>query len=52
MSEGKRNEQGELMELSHEAVPGFKKAFYVIFALGCLFLAGVFIFGGSGINAH
>ena len=52
MSEGPRNEQGELMELKHEPVPGFKKAFIIIFALGCLYLAGVFLFGGSIINAH
>jgi len=52
MSEGKRNEHGELMELSHEPVPGFKAAFVIIFALGCIYLAGVFIFGGSVINAH
>ena len=52
MSQDKRNEKGELMELSHAPVPGFRKAFIIIFALGCMYLAGVFIFGGYFINAH
>ena len=28
----------EIMVLSHDPWPGFKKAFYIIFALGCGYL--------------
>lgn len=52
MSNGPRNDKGELMELSHDPVPGFRKAFLIIFFLGMFFLAGVFIFGGMLSNAH
>ena len=35
----------EIMELRHEPVPGYKKIFYIVFAVGVLYLAAVFLFG-------
>ena len=40
----------ERMELSHEAVPGYRPVFYVVFALGLLYLAGVFLFYSGGAH--
>lgn len=37
----KRNEKGEITELSHEAWPGFRPAFLVVFAVGVLYLATI-----------
>ena len=33
----------EVMELKHEAVPGYKLVFYVVFFVGILYLGLVFI---------
>lgn len=45
-----RNEQGDVMVLGHTPWPGYRKAFYIVFALGTLYLmlafAGVFSAGG------
>lgn len=38
-------ESEEIMELRHEPVPGYKTAFYIIFAIGVLYLGAVFLFG-------
>lgn len=35
----------EKMELTHEPVPGYKTAFYIVFALGVLYLGAIFLFG-------
>ncbi len=45
----KRNEQGEIIELGHAPWPGYRKAFYVAFGLGWLFLLLAFtgILGGG-----
>lgn len=43
MSHRLRNEKGELLELKHEAVPGYKKAFYIAFAFGSLYLLLLFV---------
>ena len=32
-------EQKEIMELGHEPWPGYKKAFGIVFALSCVYLA-------------
>lgn len=44
-----RNEQGEIVVLGHNPWPGYRKAFYVAFALGTAYLllafSGLF---GSG----
>ncbi len=40
----------ERMELSHEAVPGYRPVFYVVFALGLLYLAAVFFFTSGGAH--
>lgn len=34
----------ENKELSHEPVPGYKPAFYIIFAICVLYLAFIFIY--------
>lgn len=36
-------EHKEIMELKHEAVPGYKKIFYIILAIGSLYLAFIFL---------
>ena len=45
-----RNEQGEVIVLGHSPWPGYRKAFYIVFALGTFYLllafAGVFSAGG------
>ncbi len=33
-----RNEQGEIIVLGHAPWPGYRKAFYVVFVLGNLYL--------------
>ncbi len=38
-----RNEQNEIMVLSHEPWAGFKKAFGIIFALSGIYLAAILI---------
>ena len=35
----------ELMELAHKPVPGYRTAFYIIFALSLIYLTIIFIFG-------
>jgi hypothetical protein len=40
-----KEKKEEIMELGHEPVPGYKKIFYIIFTVGILYLATVFLFG-------
>jgi hypothetical protein len=46
----RRNEQGEIVVLGHSPWPGYRKIFYVVFALGNLYLllafSGLFSSGG------
>lgn len=35
----KKNKNEELMELKHEAVPGFKPVFIVVFAVSLVYMA-------------
>ncbi|MFQ5587160.1 MAG: hypothetical protein ACE5GF_10145 [Thermodesulfobacteriota bacterium] len=35
-------EKKEIMELSHDPVPGYKPAFYIIFAIFVIYLAVIF----------
>ncbi len=35
----------EIMELSHDPVPGYRPAFYIIFAISLIYLAIIFIRG-------
>jgi len=35
----------EIMELGHDPVPGYRPAFYIIFAISFIYLAVIFIFG-------
>jgi len=55
MSEqGKPSERGapdERMELKHEAVPGYKPVFYIVLAIGLLYLVAVFLLA-DGSGAH
>ena len=39
---GHGDKDKELMELKHDALPGFRPVFYVVFAIGILYLALVF----------
>lgn len=45
-----RNSQGEIVMLGHTPWPGYRKAFYVVFALGNLYLLLVFsgLFSSGG----
>ncbi len=43
----KENEE-EVMELSHDSVPGYRPVFYVVFAVTIIYLAVVLIYGGGG----
>jgi hypothetical protein len=45
MSHGPVNEKGELLELRHEAVPGYRTAFYIAFVVGVLYLTALFLMG-------
>ncbi len=45
-----RNEQGEIMVLGHTPWPGYRTAFYVVFALGILYL--MLAFGGLFSGGH
>lgn len=36
-------EKEELQELSHEAVPGYRTAFYVVMAVATIYLAVMFL---------
>lgn len=38
-----KDEEGVIMELKHEAVPGYRKIFYVVFAIGIIYLSIVFL---------
>lgn len=38
----KHNKDEELMELGHEAVPGYKPIFYGVFTVACLYLGFLF----------
>ena len=44
MSEEKRNEKGELMELGHEAVHGYRKILFIALGLGAAYLAWILMF--------
>ena len=35
----KKNDKKELMELKHDAVPGYRPVFMVVFAVSCLYMA-------------
>ena len=35
----------KLMELSHEPVPGYRTAFYIIFAVSLIYLTIIFVLG-------
>lgn len=37
-----KNEQGEIIVLGHSPWAGYRKAFYIVFALGILYLALAF----------
>ncbi len=37
-----KNESGEIMVLGHSPWPGYRKAFYIIFALGIFYLVLAF----------
>ena len=39
------DEKEEKMELSHDPVPGYRPAFYIIFAVSLVYLAFIFIKG-------
>jgi hypothetical protein len=45
-----KNEAGEIMVLGHSPWPGYRKAFYIVFALGIFYLvlafAGLLSSGG------
>ena len=45
-----RNEQGEIKVLGHAPWPGYRKAFYIVFAAGILYLILAFsgILSGGG----
>lgn len=47
----KRNEKGEITELSHDAWPGFKPAFLVILAVSVLYLATI-LYNSFGHLSH
>jgi len=40
-----KNKKGEIMELKHDALPGYLPVFYAVFALGIVYLGAVFYFG-------
>ena len=46
------NNQEELMELAHEAVPGFDKAFYLVFVLALVYLALILLKSASHGGGH
>ena len=39
------------MELKHDPVPGYKKIFYIVTALGSLYLGWIFLFGHHFFDA-
>lgn len=47
MKDEHRNADGELMELKHDAVPGYRTAFYIAFAVGVLYLGILLMLGFS-----
>ncbi len=40
---GQQEEKKEIMELSHEPVSGYRTAFYIVFLVGILYLAVIFL---------
>jgi hypothetical protein len=40
-----KEEDKEIMELAHTPVPGYRAAFYIIFAISFIYLAVIFISG-------
>lgn len=40
---GQQEEKKEIMELVHEPAPGYRTAFYIVFLLGVLYLAVIFL---------
>ncbi len=43
-------QHSERMELHHEAVPGYRPVFYVVFAVGLIYLAAVMAFYSGGAH--
>jgi len=43
-----KNQKGEIIVLGHEPWPGYRKAFYIFFALGILYLLLAF----TGVLSH
>ena len=39
----KHNKDEEIMELGHDAVPGYKPVFWVVFTVSCIYLGFLFI---------
>ena len=39
----KHNKDEEIMELGHDAVPGYKPVFWVVFTVACIYLGFLFI---------
>ena len=40
----KKNETGELMELSHDAEPGYRPGFFIVLVIAAVYLAATFVF--------
>ena len=40
-----RNDNGEIMVLKHDALPGYLPVFYAVFAFGIIYLGVVFYLG-------
>jgi hypothetical protein len=38
-----KKEDGELQELTHEPVPGYRKAFYIVITVASLYLAVILL---------
>ncbi len=39
------NDEKEIMELKHKAIPGYLPIFFAVFILGIIYLAVIFYFG-------
>ncbi len=51
MNNNTTHEKRDPMEAKFDEVPGYKKVFYIAFAIGVLYLASVFIFGSRLMSA-
>jgi hypothetical protein len=40
----KKDEKGELMELSHDAEPGYRPVFFIVLVIAAVYLAATFVF--------